>query len=336
MRAELAFGVVILAMGLLTAPATTVASSPNDDSSSVQAATYSYSTGRSGGRLKWLPQRPTSVVTDSAVKPAAHTAPDDTSPYVRTAQNRKPTSPFGDPFGEKKGVPTPAPATKLGDDLLPPTQPKLQEPLPEVRPNEPNVMEKSLSAPNGLAPLKQPQPGPNHFKSSVSDRDYAPTTHEFKEGCPSPKDLKHISDLTTNITPSEGELPHDCPLGNVAARFEGRSFAPITYRWTASGLCHKPLYFEDVQLERYGHMGGPLVQPFASAAHFFLTIPILPYKMGLEPPNECLYTLGYYRPGDCAPYLFDPIPISVRGLLFEGGAWVGAVAMFPGMGAPLP
>ena len=55
----------------------------------------------------------------------------------------------------------------------------------------------------------------------------------------------------------------------------------------------------------------------------FLTFPILPYKMGLELPNECIYTLGYYRPGDCSPYLFDPLPISVRGLFFETGTWVG-------------
>ena len=76
-------------------------------------------------------------------------------------------------------------------------------------------------------------------------------------------------------------------------------------------------------------MLGPWVQPFASATNFFLTVPILPYKMGLEVPDECMYSLGYYRPGDCAPYLFDPIPLSVRGTLFEAGAWVGGVAAFP-------
>ena len=138
--------------------------------------------------------------------------------------------------------------------------------------------------------------------------------------------MKHIGEIGTNIAPSEGDLPRDCPLGNDV--FQPRSFAPITYTWTASALCHKPLYFEDVQLERYGHMAGPWLQPFASGVNFFLTIPILPYKMGLETPNECMYTLGYYRPGDCAPYLFDPFPLSVRGAFFEAGAWVGAVRRF--------
>ena len=82
-------------------------------------------------------------------------------------------------------------------------------------------------------------------------------------------------------------------------------------------------------MERYGHMCGPWLQPFASGANFFLTFPILPYKMGLELPNECMYTLGYYRPGNCAPYMLDPIPLSVRAALFEGGAWVGGVFAFP-------
>ena len=150
-----------------------------------------------------------------------------------------------------------------------------------------------------------------------------PKSLDLAELCRSPKELKRINELTTNIAPSEGDLPHDCPLGNEV--FQPRSFASITYTWTASGLCHKPLYFEDVQLERYGHMAGPWVQPFASCADFYLSILILPYKMGLEMPNECIYTLGYYRPGSCAPYLLDPLPISVRASLFEAGAWVGGV-----------
>ena len=133
--------------------------------------------------------------------------------------------------------------------------------------------------------------------------------------------------MGTNITPPEGDLPHDCPLGNDV--FQPRCFAPITYAWTASGLCHKPLYFEDVQLERYGHMCGPWLQPFASGFQFFATIPVLPYKMGLEVPGECIYTLGYYRPGDCAPYMIDPIPLSVRAAFFEGCAVVGFGYAFP-------
>ena len=70
-------------------------------------------------------------------------------------------------------------------------------------------------------------------------------------------------------------------------------------------------------------------QPIASGVHFFGTLPILPYKMGLQTPNECVYALGYYRPGSCAPYMIDPLPFTWRAALFEAGAWVGGAAVVP-------
>lgn len=271
------------------------ASASNDsaaDSSAVQAA--SYSTGKAGSRLKWIARRPEPAQADSSVKATQCIVPDgscEPSCGVRAAQDLQPSSrEWSKALGEKNAPP--APAEKLGN--------------------------KPSAATNGKN---------NEVTNPLLQHELTSRQYSLKGGCPSPKDLKHISDLSTNITPSEGELPHDCSLGNDV--FQQRSFAPITYTWTASQLCHKPLYFEDVQLERYGHMAGPWVQPFASAANFFCTIPILPYKMGLELPNECVYTLGYYRPGDCAPYLFDPLPLSVRGMFFEAGTWVGACALFP-------
>ena len=62
------------------------------------------------------------------------------------------------------------------------------------------------------------------------------------------------------------------------------------------------------------------MQPILSGAHFFACVAFLPYNMGVHPPNECEYALGYYRPGECAPYVIPPIPISLRGALFEAGA----------------
>jgi len=272
------------------------ASASNDsatDSSAVQAA--SYSTGKTGSRLKWIARRSEPAQAESAVKATQCMVPDaagEPSCGVRAAQELQPSSEaWSKSLGEKK--PSPAPAEGLGSELSPPTNGKKK-------------------------PARKP---------SLLEQELAPQKHSLTEGCPSPKNLKHISDLNTSIAPSEGELPRDCPLGDDV--FQSRSFAPITFTWTASQLCHKPLYFEDVQLERYGHMAGPWLQPFASAAHFFCTMPILPYKMGLELPNECVYTLGYYRPGDCAPYLFDPLPLSVRGMFFEPGAGGGACARVP-------
>ena len=282
-------------------------------------------TGKVGSKLKWLPQRPDQAA--DTVTAAGHfaqsTQPAALQPTpMRLAQQPAPNA-FKDPFGDKKK--TPAPAEKIGDDLLQkePVEPKPGSSLPGLTPEQPAAPKDSFAPPAGEAPSRK-----TGAKQPLLEQELAAKQHEFKEGCPTIKDLKKIGELTTSLTPEEGDLPQDCPLGKNAV-FQPRNWAPITYAWTASGLCHKPLYFEDVQLERYGHMAGPWLQPFASGAHFFLTIPILPYKMGLEPPNECIYALGYYRPGDCAPYMFDPIPLSVRAALFEAGAWKAAVCTIP-------
>ncbi len=124
-------------------------------------------------------------------------------------------------------------------------------------------------------------------------------------------------------------LPMDCTIVGQGSPVKPRHWTASTFTWTASALCSKPNYFEEVQLERYGHSPGPIIGPIISSAHFFATFPVLPYKMGLTPPNECVYTLGYYRPGNCAPYLLDPIPLSVRAGLWQAGAWVGGVFLIP-------
>jgi hypothetical protein len=51
--------------------------------------------------------------------------------------------------------------------------------------------------------------------------------------------------------------------------------------------------------------------------------------MGVEPPCECIYALGHYRPGNCAPYMCNPVPLSFRGALFEAGVVTGTAAALP-------
>ena len=136
-------------------------------------------------------------------------------------------------------------------------------------------------------------------------------------------------DLSIGIAGVPGEdFPYVCSIddGTIGAP---RCWAEITYMWKASALCHKPLYFEDVALERYGHSWGPFLQPIMSGAHFFGRLPVLPYCMGLKTPGECVYTLGHYRPGSCAPYLVGGMPFSWRAALFQAGGAVGVAAFLP-------
>jgi hypothetical protein len=122
-------------------------------------------------------------------------------------------------------------------------------------------------------------------------------------------------------------LPVECTLGG--RQVVSRNWLCSTWQWQASALCHKPLYFEEVQLERYGHVTGPFTQPWVSGAHFFLNIAALPYHMAYQPPHECQYALGYYRPGSCAPWMIPPVPISFRGAAAEAIAIVGGVYLIP-------
>ncbi len=122
-------------------------------------------------------------------------------------------------------------------------------------------------------------------------------------------------------------LPSECLVEQVA--YVPRSWTRLTMTYKASNLCHTPLYFEDVNLERYGHTHGPVLEPLVQSAHFFGNIAILPYKMGVHAPNECTYSLGYYRPGNCAPWITPPVPISLRGALYQGAAVTGLFWLIP-------
>lgn len=123
------------------------------------------------------------------------------------------------------------------------------------------------------------------------------------------------------------QLPDECALGGI--RPAQRNWLDSTYVYNASALCHKPLYFEEVQLERYGHTAGPFRQPLLSGAHFIICLAGLPYQMAINPPTECQYPLGYYRPGDCAPWMIQPIPLSLRGAAAEIGVALGMVYLIP-------
>lgn len=113
------------------------------------------------------------------------------------------------------------------------------------------------------------------------------------------------------------EIPAECTLGDDT--FAGRQWTQSTFAWKASGLCHKPLYFEEDRLERYGHTHGPWLQPVISGGTFATNLILLPYHVGMNPPQECQYALGYYRPGSCAPKMVPRFPLSVRGALVEAG-----------------
>lgn len=134
---------------------------------------------------------------------------------------------------------------------------------------------------------------------------------------------KPITAMTVRTAPSSGELPTDYAKTHLAdrpAEFQPPGFSrpwPLTtFHWDASALYHDPLYFEDVNLERYGLMFDK-AQPVVSGAKFFGRIPLLPYLMVVDHPHDCVYDLGYYRPGSCAPYQHQQLPSLTDARLFQ-------------------
>jgi hypothetical protein len=123
--------------------------------------------------------------------------------------------------------------------------------------------------------------------------------------CDGKVELTSIKDISHSIRQTQDTLqPEECVVdGNP---FYGRHFSQSCVQWTASSVSTKGAYFEDVQLERYGHSRFPRLQPVISGAKFFATIPVLPYKMGVTPPSECVYTLGHYRTGNRSPQQVEP------------------------------
>jgi hypothetical protein len=272
--------------------------------------------------------------------PAARTAQSQTrsvlgaqDPFEASGQTAPPLNP---PGNESEAVEDAFPTTEQ-----PSTTKKLdpfEDQLPPTKQNPTFSTEEPTEEPT-IDPMEEPaeaKPMPKAFKkapSSPSDHEAESNAQTDKVDCEEGRRIVQASGLDkislniyqrgrTGVT-----YPEECPLWDEM--FMARCWAETTYTWKASSLCHKPLYFEEVQLERYGHEWGPLVQPVVSAAHFFGTLPILPYKMGLETPNECVYALGYYRPNSCAPYMIEPLGFTWRAALFEAGAVVGTAAVLP-------
>jgi len=170
-----------------------------------------------------------------------------------------------------------------------------------------------------------------------------------------------VTSLSVDINPPPGEVP-----GNAAAEFfakegvvngngdRGPGWIDNTFGGHAARFCHRPLYFEETFLERYGHTHdccrhlpgcdrlceyecccecrdqfGNLLQSAVSAAHFYGTVPLVPYKMATNPWCECVNTQGCYPAGHIAPRRDLYPQISLSGVAIEAGVLVGLIFLIP-------
>ncbi len=156
--------------------------------------------------------------------------------------------------------------------------------------------------------------------------DYFPDKKEGEDPC------RYICPRPDNIackTSSENnyECPEEVKLSQQV--YDGRHFGPAVFHWEASNLKHNPLYFEDAALERYGHTWPAPIQPFISTGKFGLQLVGLPYQMTLDPVHKDQYTLGWYRPGECAPKKIYQIPLNAKAAAVQAGVVTGLIFLVP-------
>ncbi len=112
-----------------------------------------------------------------------------------------------------------------------------------------------------------------------------------------------ISQLTVDIRPRDLEghvvpqetLPEDCNTYlSIPAMYSSSDLLMARGRgllrcWRGAQFCHRPLYFEDICLERWGICHSCL-QPAISGIKFFGTALLLPMNMCHTPPHSYVRT----------------------------------------------
>ena len=187
------------------------------------------------------------------------------------------------------------------------------------------------------AQLVPPEPTPS---TSAAESDVLPVTDDEDgvgalDPCRSVKDgslFKPLGEIKTRIPTKMDRMPPDCSSEFFTASTptgSNRFGTDLAYHWQPTNFFHMPTYFDDVPLERYGQTANECLQPFLSGTRFFLQVPILPYKMGVNPPHECISTLGHRPPGDCVPCIKQTLPFEADAVAVQAAATVGFVFLLP-------
>lgn len=148
-------------------------------------------------------------------------------------------------------------------------------------------------------------------------------TDPCRNQCPRPDGLCDSSDENDRLT----VCPELTPLSEEP--YQPRQIPSSLYAWEAPNLYHNPLYFEDPQLERYGHTYNEVFQPFVSVGKFGVQLVGLPYQMTIDPVCKRKYTLGWYRPGECAPKKHYQIPFNCDAAAVQAAAATGIIFLVP-------
>ena len=130
--------------------------------------------------------------------------------------------------------------------------------------------------------------------------------------------------MPLDIRPTQGEMPFDAAaqafaVVNAKQPWDTRARRPVIVGYTPWTICFRPLYFEEIGLERYGCSAG-VFQPFISYSHFLTTVPLMPYRMVVRcralasvrtaPANAAIRCCQAIRPAASSPWPPCSRPVS--------------------------
>lgn len=145
---------------------------------------------------------------------------------------------------------------------------------------------------------------------------------------------RQVADVPIDIRPTEGAMPADLAAAQydqeptIDETFPGGMPPDVFLSYTPWTFCYRPLYFEDIKLERYGENIG-YAQTGLSGVRFFGSILALPYKMTNRPPRSCQCSNGFSRCGDCPLPGYGRREFRLDASLIEAAAVVGVVYLLP-------
>ncbi len=254
------------------------------------------------------------------------------------AQEEVPSSQTTSPSESELASPPEVP--NQGRPVQPPTVEQTTEEIAEPQPAVPS----STSQTDEPSPADQPEKQKTNAPPATSDENepvIVPMPRRAKEESMAPVHLPRLDEIdvrdATRVKPAnDGSSSIQAPanqakllLGMRPPVYYGASDWPgLQTNRNTYPFCHKPLYFENPNLERGGYHYGCLTTP-VSMAFFYGTIPILPYRHGAEPPWECVPSLPDCRYGHRFGYDAYLPPLSLRGAALQAAATVGMIYAVP-------
>lgn len=154
---------------------------------------------------------------------------------------------------------------------------------------------------NRLAQLSNTAVGYEQTSREQSNQDQSKSKKSMSQLLDVQSMVGPMNDVATTLSRAEQKTKwnEDSQIIANTTRLPGQeSVASTAFTWASPVFHHRPLYFEQPNLERYGNGPCRLVQPVASSAHFLLSVPLMPFKMMYNPPWSDVHTLGEGRPGD--------------------------------------